>query len=88
MTSSSPCRLRLRAEDGEDLRVIAAYTQDALVPVTEISYLPDERRFILALNRFCWESACDKSDPASGAYTRTSSGLCFDDVTPDSLPRF
>ena len=77
-------RLRLRATDCEDLKVIAAMAQDALVPVSEISYLADEQRFLLALNRFCWESATVKE----GVYTRTNSGVCFEGVSKACLRGF
>ena len=41
-------RLRLRAVDADDLSVIAACLQDALVPLSEMAYLPDQRRFMAA----------------------------------------
>jgi hypothetical protein len=50
-------RLKLQAEDSEDLRIIAACLQDALAPAREMAYLPKERRFVMLLNRFCWECA-------------------------------
>lgn len=48
-------RLKLTAGDAEDLAVIAACAQDALAPIGEMVYLPVERRFVLALNRFRWD---------------------------------
>jgi len=48
-------RLKLRAHDGEDVRVLSAVMQDALVPVRDMTYLPAERRFALVANRFRWE---------------------------------
>jgi len=48
-------RLKLTAGDADDLAVIAACTQDALAPIGEIAFLPAERRFVLALNRFRWD---------------------------------
>ncbi len=50
--------LRLRALDSEDLTVVAAMLQDAVFPVSEMSWQPAKRRFGLLLNRFRWE---DKS---------------------------
>lgn len=44
--------LKLRAEDEEDLAVISTILQDALVAVTDMTYLADERRFVLVANRF------------------------------------
>lgn len=46
---------KVMAKDSEDLAVIAACLQDALVPLSEVQYLPDEHRFIMLLNRFRWE---------------------------------
>ncbi len=51
--------IRLRAEDAEDLKIVSACLQDAIVPITEIGYLPDDRRFVMVVNRFRWEAADD-----------------------------
>jgi len=48
--------LKLLARDEEDLAVISAVLQDALIPVSEMAYLPEEQRFALVANRFRWES--------------------------------
>ena len=47
--------LRLRAEDAEDLAVISAVVQDALVAVKDLTYDRAQRRFTLVANRFRWE---------------------------------
>jgi hypothetical protein len=47
--------LKLLARDVEDLAVISAILQDALIPVSEMAYVPEERRFALVANRFRWE---------------------------------
>lgn len=47
--------LRLRAGDAEDLGVISAVLQDAILPIGEMAYLPDEGCFVLVANRFRWE---------------------------------
>lgn len=47
--------LHLGALDGEDLQVISSLAQDAVLPITEMSWRPAERRFALLLNRFRWE---------------------------------
>ena len=52
--------LRLLARDEEDLAVISAILQDALIPVSEMAYLPEERRFALVANRFRWEAPPDR----------------------------
>jgi hypothetical protein len=56
--------LRLRAEDGDDIAVIAACLQDALVPVGDLAFLSEEGRFVGVFNRFCWETtARQRGDP-------------------------
>ncbi len=70
-------RLKLRAEDEEDLAVISAILQDALVTVGEMTYLPEESRFALVVNRFCWEAKPQEG----GRFERIHSGLSFDGVS-------
>ncbi|MGH7125313.1 MAG: DUF2948 family protein [Stellaceae bacterium] len=52
--------LKLLARDEEDLAVISTVLQDALIPVAEMAYLPEERRFALVANRFRWEAPQDR----------------------------
>ncbi|HTV45197.1 MAG TPA: DUF2948 family protein [Stellaceae bacterium] len=47
--------LKLRAEDSDDLVVLSACLQDALVPVRDLAYVPDEQLFVFVANRFRWE---------------------------------
>jgi hypothetical protein len=49
--------LKLVALDQEDLEIISCHVQDAFVTVGEIVWLPAERRLVIPLNRFDWESA-------------------------------
>lgn len=49
--------IRLRAEDEEDLKVVSACLQDAIVPIGEMCFVPGEKRFVLVVNRFRWETA-------------------------------
>ena len=49
--------LRLIAFDDEDLAIVSAHLQDALLRVGDIIHRPAERRFALALRRFDWEGA-------------------------------
>ncbi len=53
-------RLKLIALDEQDLQVIAAHCQDAVLKAFEIEYLPREKRLVLAMNRFVWEAAVEK----------------------------
>tara|TARA_R110002124_G_scaffold106374_4_gene258059 strand:+ start:3208 stop:3672 length:465 start_codon:yes stop_codon:yes gene_type:complete len=65
--------IRLRGESTDDLAVIASLTQDAVLPSSEISWLPKENRFGLLLNRYRWEN---KSKDAE----RVQTVLVFDSV--------
>ncbi len=67
--------LRLMAEDTDDLDVIGAAVQDALVRVGEINLDKKARRFTVMLNRFRWETAGEK-----GPYERVRAALSFDGV--------
>jgi len=49
--------LRLVALDKEDLSVISAHLQDAVVRVGDLAFLPNERRFAMVARRFDWEAA-------------------------------
>jgi hypothetical protein len=53
--------LRLAAIDEEDLAVVSAHVQDAVLKVGDMVYLPKNRRFAVAMNRFTWEKAEDGS---------------------------
>jgi Protein of unknown function (DUF2948) len=48
--------LKLRAEDADDLAVLSACLQDALVAVRDVGYFAGEQSFIFIANRFRWES--------------------------------
>ena len=47
--------LRLLATSDEDLRVIAAHLQDAILTVKDAANLKKNRIFLIQLNRFMWE---------------------------------
>jgi hypothetical protein len=77
-------KLRLKAIDAEDLSVLSAFLQDSLVAVGDISYQPDDKRFLLVANRFRWEAMpCeDESELGeSDCFERIHSGLRFENVT-------
>ena len=73
-TETAPELLRLVALDADDLAILSANMQDALIPVPEIAYLPGEKRFALAGRRFDWVKA------ALGRCERAAIGLHFDRV--------
>jgi len=72
-------RLRLRATDREDMATIATILQDAIVPVSEIAYVPAERQFVAVVQRFRWEQAGELVD-GKPVYERINCGLVFKQV--------
>jgi len=66
--------LRLVALDQEDLAVVSAHFQDAIVRVGDLAYLPQERRFAIVGRRFDWEA--NPGDPPR----RRLTGLHFERV--------
>ena len=48
-------RLKLFALDAEDLAILSAHAQDAVVRVEDMRWLAGERRFLMVMNRFVWE---------------------------------
>jgi hypothetical protein len=71
--------LRLRAADAEDLAVISACLQDALVSVRDLAYDPAARTFVLVANRFRWESR-DTDAREDAPFERILCGVAFDDI--------
>jgi DUF2948 family protein len=71
--------LRLRAEDAEDLAVISACLQDALVSVRDLAYDRDARLFVLVANRFRWED-CGDGEAKAARLERTLCGISFGDI--------
>jgi hypothetical protein len=71
--------LRLKVQDAEDLSVVSALLQDAVLPMKEISWQPDMNRFGMLVNRFRWE---DKAHAETGKrpYERVQSMLVIDCV--------
>jgi hypothetical protein len=48
--------LRLIALDEDDLAVLSAHVQDAVLRVGDVTWLPKEGRFLVMMNRFAWEA--------------------------------
>jgi len=65
--------LKLIALDTEDLEVISATTQDAIVRVGDMGYAQADRRFALLMNRYAWEEPGKKGQ-------RKRAALHFDSV--------
>lgn len=67
--------INLVARDVEDLAVLSALVQDAVLTAGDMRYVKSKRRFALLINRFRWE------DGAARAPERVRGLLVFDDVT-------
>lgn len=72
--------LNLGALDGEDLKVLSALAQDAVFPVTEMTWRAKERRFAILLNRFRWEDA-ENAQARGRDVERVQSLLVIEHVT-------
>lgn len=70
-------RLKLAALDEEDLTVVSAHVQDAVVKVGDLVFQLREKRFAVALNRFAWET---KPRMFRRLHERRRSMLVFDRV--------
>lgn len=75
-------RLKLRATDDDDLAVVAACLQDALVPIGDMSFQPQDHRFVFVANRFCWESEASMASPAQPHAERSSDAAYDEDGHP------
>ena len=71
-------RLRLIALDTEDLAILSAHVQDAVLKIGEMSWIREEKRFVLAMNRFAWEHA--GKGGRRREYQRRRSALHFERV--------
>ncbi len=69
--------LKLIALDDQDLGIVSAHVQDAVLKVSDLEYLPSAKRFVLTMNRFVWEA---KSGLFRQHNERRKSVLHFDRV--------
>ncbi|MGE4372522.1 MAG: DUF2948 family protein [Xanthobacter sp.] len=67
--------LKLLALDEEDLAIISAHLQDAVVQRVDMGFQPRDQRFALLLNRFDWDESLQE-----GAQMRRRAGLHFERV--------
>jgi hypothetical protein len=79
MAPDDAAALKLRAEDEDDLAVISAFLQDALVPVRDLAYVPRDRTFLFVANRFRWEDGM-RCAVREGGFRRTLCGVTFGEV--------
>ena len=69
--------LKLIALDREDLEIVSAHLQDAVVKIGEVLWRPNEKRVVIAMNRFDWEAAVAETP----AWQRRRAALRFDRVS-------
>ena len=82
---TAPCKdscieLKLVALDKDDMEVVSAHVQDALVKVGDLFWKPHEHRFVLAMNRFDWISAAAAKPDSKADYRRCRTALRFERV--------
>ncbi len=70
-------QLKLAALDQEDLQVLSAHLQDAVLTVADIRYLPKEKKAIFVVDRFVWDKETDRR---SKKHERRRSALAFAQV--------
>ena len=71
--------LDLGAMDAEDLKVLSALCQDAVLPGGGMQYRKADRRFALLLNRFRWEDH-DKAAQQRRPFERVRTAIVIDSV--------
>jgi len=83
----SGAEFKLRAEDADDLAVISACLQDALVAVRDLAFVQQDLTFLMVANRFRWERAARSAHGEAG-YQRTLCGISFGAVAAVSYHGF
>lgn len=69
-------QLKLIALDQDDIEVVSAHLQDAVLKIGDIHWMAGDKRLVIALNRFDWEMA-NGEEPE---YRRRRTALRFDRV--------
>jgi hypothetical protein len=83
----SGAAFKLRAEDADDLAVISACLQDALVAVRDLAFVAQDQTFLVVANRFRWEGAARTAHGEAG-FQRTLCGVSFAAVASVSYHGF
>ena len=76
---NGPSLLKLRATDKQDLGILSAYLQDAVIAVKEMIFLTGEKRFVFVANRFRWEDK-PSAEKRGRPFERVQSLLVIDMV--------
>ena len=77
-------QLRLLARDEDDVAVVSALLQDAIIPGADMEFNRKTAQFIIVANRFCWEipplDGVTNSD-GKPVHKRRLCGICIRHVT-------
>ncbi len=76
MSASKPEPVKFVALDRDDLEVVSAHLQDAVVKVADVHWRPQEKRLVIGLDRFDWLSA----NADAPEFRRCRSALRFERV--------
>ena len=68
--------LKIMAKNPQDLDILSACLQDALIPLKEATYDKTQKRFVLLANRYKWEE--DHLPQKEGS--RTHAGISFENI--------
>jgi hypothetical protein len=74
--------LKLLALDEEDLKIVSAHVQDAVMKVGDLSFISTSRQFVMPMYRFAWEKEASERRPQP---ERRNSVLHFDRVLAAKL---
>ncbi|HVG81124.1 MAG TPA: DUF2948 family protein [Methylomirabilota bacterium] len=72
--------LKLIALDADDLAIVSAHLQDAVLKVGDLAFLPRKKKFAAVANRFDWIDAIEKDGARDRRYARRRSALRFERV--------
>jgi Protein of unknown function (DUF2948) len=66
--------IKLNALDQDDLDIISAHLQDAVIKMGDMRYLEKDQQFVMVVNRFDWSDALTPERRKKN-YTRRRAGL-------------
>lgn len=72
-------QLKLVANDHKDLKVISSCLQDSIIYPSMMNFLGKENRFVILVNRFCWEHG-EEDHEGVVMHRRVHSGVSFSHV--------
>lgn len=70
-------QLKLVALDEQDLKIVSAHVQDAVMKVGDLEFSAASKRFVMSMNRFAWEAGTGTLRPR---HQRRKSVLDFNRV--------